>query len=427
MGISSSKQKTTSNETNSQTGTTSPDNPEWVTNALSDYTGRIGSMLDSDPYSMVAPVAPLQQQAFDNTSRLGLWGANNNAASNIAIGAANMGASTVPGSNGYTAARGNASTYTAPTLANPREAQATGYGAAQAGPASMLDNLNAYFSPYKQQVVDSTLADFDHQAGQTRAAQAAEAARSGAFGGSRYGVREAQTEGELARARASTEAGLLDQGFTTAAGLSQSDAANRQQAGLFNADARNAASQFGAGAQNAASLANQGASNQFSLAQAGMDSDSARYAADSANNLNSNYLARADAAAQFGAGAANDMARFNAGQQEAGLGRQLQAASLLNGFGNDYAGNAQRDLALMSDLGGQQRNVEQALRLAPLAQLQAGGSLFGATPFQIFTGQNISSTGTSNGTSTTVSTPSLFSMLEQMSQNAANAYAAGGM
>jgi hypothetical protein len=290
----------------------------------------------------------------------------------------------------------------------------------------VLDNFDAYQSPYTRDVVDTTLADFDADAGRVRAQQAAGAARSGAFGGSRYGIREAETEGELSRARASTAAGLRDQGFRTAAGLSQYDAGNRQQAGLFNADAQNQAGAFGAQALNNASLANQGASNQFSLAQAGMQNDAARYGADASNQFNLDYLGRADTAGQFGAASQNAMEQFNAGQMEAGYGRQLQAAGQLNQFGNDYAGNTQRDIALMSDLGGQQRQIEQGYATAPLAQLQAGGSLFGATPYQLFSGQNINTNGTMQGTNTTTQGMNLFDMLLRGGQAAANAYAAGG-
>jgi hypothetical protein len=391
-----------------------------------DYTGRIGAFGDADPNQFVAGASPLQQKAWGAAdSRLGQWGANNNAASNIALNASNAGANLMPGAAGYTASRGNASTYTAPTLANPREATATGFNPAQTGAASVLDNFSAYQSPYTRDVVDTTLADFDADAGRVRAAQAAGAARSGAFGGSRYGIREAQTEGELSRARASTAAGLRDQGFRTAAGLSQYDAGNRQQAGLFNADAQNQAGAFGASALNNASLANQGASNQFGLAQAGMQNDAARYAADASNTFNQNYLSRADAAAAYGAGATNDMERFNAGQMEAGLGRQLQGSSLLNTFGNDYANNTQRDIALQSDLGGQQRGIEQAYALSPIAQLQTMGGLFGATPYQIFSGQNINTSGTATGNSTTKTSGNLFDMMLQMGSNVANAYASG--
>ncbi|MEA3002179.1 MAG: hypothetical protein QOH81_967 [Sphingomonadales bacterium] len=460
MGLSSSKSTQTSSSNQTQNATTTPQNPSWVTDSLTDYTGRIGSMLDADPNAFVAAASPLQQQAWGNADRLGLWTGNANAASNIALDAANAPASNVPGAAGYGAARGNASTWTPAALANPREVGANGYSAAQAGrvgidpvangrasdahAASLLSGFADYMNPYRDQVVNSAMADFDRQAGQQRAALEAQGARNGAFGGSRFGIAQAELEGNLARARSSSEAGLLSDGFDRAAGLSQFDAANRQQASLFNAqnrtgvstanaaaanqralsqaqldaqtglanaDARSQAAQFGAAAQNAASLANQGASNQFALAQAGMQNDASRYAADAHNELNRDYLTRADQAAQFGASAENAANLFNAQQREAGLNRQLTAASALNGFGSDYGANTRADLGALASLGDAQRQVEQAYALAPLAQLQAGGQLFGATPFQLFTGQNVASNGTSSGTGTTISTPSLFSQL----------------
>lgn len=460
MGLSSSSSKSTTDQTQTQTGTTTPQNPDWVTNALADYTGRIGAMGNVDPYSFVAPTSPLQSQAFANAGNLGQWTGNSNAASHIALNAANAGANLMPGAAGYSAAQGGVSTYDPATLGNAREAGATGYSAGRAGPvsvapttnasasnansASMLDNLSSYMNPYTRNVVNSTLADYDQNAGAQQAAAAAQAAKAGAFGGSRYGIEQAQLASDLARGRATTESGLLNQGFNTAAGLSQSDAANRQQTSLFNAqnatnvdlanagaanqralsqagfdaqvglannDASNQAAQFGAAAQNNASLANQAADNQFALTQAGYQNDAARYGADANNQNMQNSLQRSDAAAQFGANAQNQMEQFNAQQQDNGLNRQLAAANALNGYGNDYAANTRNDLAMMNDLGTSQRQVEQAYDLAPLAQLQAMGSLFGATPYQIFTGQNVTSNGTVNGTTTSTQTPSLFNQL----------------
>jgi len=50
-------------------------------------------------------------------------------------------------------------------------------------------------------------------------------------------VQEAQTEGDLARGRASTEGNLLNQMYTQATGLSAQDAANRQAAQTSNQNA----------------------------------------------------------------------------------------------------------------------------------------------------------------------------------------------
>jgi hypothetical protein len=102
---------------------------------------------------------------------------------------------------------------------------------------SVLDNLSSYYNPYESSVINPVLQQYDYQAGQTRAAQAAQAAAGGAFGGSRYGVQEANTEGQLAMGRASTQGGLLNQMYGQAAGMSAQDAANRQAAMLANQNA----------------------------------------------------------------------------------------------------------------------------------------------------------------------------------------------
>lgn len=99
--------------------------------------------------------------------------------------------------------------------------------------ASLLDNIGAYMSPYTDDVIDTTLAGFDENAGRVRAEQAASGAANDAFGGSRFAVREAITEENLARERASLEAGLRDEGFRFGAQLSDSDAGRRQQADQF--------------------------------------------------------------------------------------------------------------------------------------------------------------------------------------------------
>lgn len=194
MGLSN-KKTAKSTSTSTESASTQRTNPAWVTDALSGYTGKVGGLLDDNPLDYVAPVSGLQTQAGEAAAGLGGWKAG--------LETAGMPTSSVSGS-------------------------------------SLLTGLNDYFSPYKNKVVDATLADFDVDAGRMRAAQAAGAARNSAFGGSRYGVREAQTEGELARGRATAEATLLDEGFNTAAGLSNQDAGRRQQADLANQAAEQA-------------------------------------------------------------------------------------------------------------------------------------------------------------------------------------------
>lgn len=108
-------------------------------------------------------------------------------------------------------------------------------GAQRVQGASLLDGLQNYMSPYTNDVVNTTLAGFDQDAGRTRAQQQLDIAGDTTFGGSGGSILRSLTEGELSRGRASTEAQLRDEGFKTGAGLSATDAGMRQQAGLANA------------------------------------------------------------------------------------------------------------------------------------------------------------------------------------------------
>ena len=91
----------------------------------------------------------------------------------------------------------------------------------------------AYMSPYQQQVIDATMAEFDAQA-QIRENQRAAAALGipGAYGGGREGVQKAVYETESDRNRAALLAQLNQQGYQQASAARQQDLAN--QMGLTN-------------------------------------------------------------------------------------------------------------------------------------------------------------------------------------------------
>jgi hypothetical protein len=97
------------------------------------------------------------------------------------------------------------------------------------------DYIDRYMDPYLNGVVNAAAADFDANAGEVRARQALDLAGSGAFGGSGAALTQSMTEGELARARASTLSALRSQGFTTALGAAAGDAERATQARLANA------------------------------------------------------------------------------------------------------------------------------------------------------------------------------------------------
>jgi hypothetical protein len=97
--------------------------------------------------------------------------------------------------------------------------------------------VQAYTSPYQQQVIDTTLAEFDRQRAIQEKSLADQAIASGAFGGGREGVQRAEFGTQSARDRAALEAQLRQQGFQQAQAARQQDIANRfglgqAQAGL---------------------------------------------------------------------------------------------------------------------------------------------------------------------------------------------------
>ena len=99
--------------------------------------------------------------------------------------------------------------------------QAQQYQTAAAG-LSGPQAYQQFMSPYQQQVIDTTLAEFDTQTAQGVPQLAANAIQAGAFGGGREGVAQAQYASDAAAKRAALQAQLLGQGFTQANQLAQS-------------------------------------------------------------------------------------------------------------------------------------------------------------------------------------------------------------
>ena len=105
-----------------------------------------------------------------------------------------------------------------------------GQGTGVAGYQPFLDQAAAYsgpqayqqfMSPYQQQVIDTTLAEFDTQTAQGVPQLAANAINAGAFGGGRDAIANAQYASDAAQNRALLQAQLLGQGFTQANQLAQ--------------------------------------------------------------------------------------------------------------------------------------------------------------------------------------------------------------
>jgi len=84
--------------------------------------------------------------------------------------------------------------------------------AASAGPTA----YQQFMSPYQQDVIDTTLTEFDRRTQMGLPALAQQAISAGAFGGGREGVQRAEYLSSADRNRAALQAQLLQQGFTQA-------------------------------------------------------------------------------------------------------------------------------------------------------------------------------------------------------------------
>lgn len=93
---------------------------------------------------------------------------------------------------------------------------ANAYNAALAGP-----NIAQFQNPYTQQVINNTMTDIGNAQQTAMNTLGAQASAAGAFGGSRHGVAEAQTNAAFAKQLADTSANLNMQGFNTALGAAQ--------------------------------------------------------------------------------------------------------------------------------------------------------------------------------------------------------------
>ena len=315
--------KTKSSSQSTSTATRTPINPEWVTSGLEGLGGKIMGLANENPRKFVAGASPLQTRAFVDAAKL-KTSPRFNQAGDIFNQVAGAGANTYE-AQGYDAERFDAERFNA---------------------SSLLEGLDKYMSPYTGDVVNTALADYDFGAGETRANQALDEARSGAFGGSGAAITRALTEDSLTRGRGTLSAGLRDTAFTRGAGLSATDAGFRNQAAAANA-------------------------------------------------------AAANQAAAFRAQAENEAGRFNAGAMETALARQLSAGGALGSLGAQEGADTRANVALQGQMGADQRAIVQAQAAAPLSVLQALSGTFSGLPLNLLSGETATENRTASGTEKT--------------------------
>ena len=107
--------------------------------------------------------------------------------------------------------------------------------AAAAGLGSLVgpQAYQPFMSPYQQEVIDTTLAEFDRQQAIQQTGLRDAAIQRGAFGGARSGIQAAEAANQAALGRAGLQAQLLQQGFQQAQAAAANDLAARQGLGQF--------------------------------------------------------------------------------------------------------------------------------------------------------------------------------------------------
>lgn len=207
----------------------------------------------------------------------------------------------------------------------------TGYGeaqdiartGAQYQPGTIAAGMGAYQNPYESQVVQTALSDIERSRQLATQQGAAQAARAKAFGGSRQGVAEAETNRAALEQAARTSAQLRAQGFETAGRFAGQDVGY----GLQGAQQRLAAAQqLGAltQAQQAGQFTGAGqigqmgvAGTQSELARAGMLGGFEQAQAQLALQESQQRAAMAQATSQANLARAAQLAQLGVGGQKA--------------------------------------------------------------------------------------------------------------
>lgn len=308
-----------------------------------------------------------------------------NTAAAQGLQAAQMGASAEMGyrpmavqGGGYRPAQASPTGYTA------AGAVSKGYEAAQSGAAPTLSanqvaggqiagtDLQAYMNPYESQVVQQSLSDIERSRLMQQNIGGAQAGAANAFGGSRQGVAEAETNRAFADQAARTASGLRQAGYQNAQQMAGQDIATGMQASLANQGAN-----LQAGTTSAQLAQQRALQNQSALNQAG------QFGASAANQVALQNQAALNQARQYGAGATNQASLANQGalnqasqfgasqnmqaqlaNQQAGLSgsqQRLQAGSQLGNLSNLGFGMGQTIQGRMDQQGLQQQALQQQL------------------------------------------------------------------
>jgi hypothetical protein len=210
-------------------------------------------------------------------------------------------------------------------------------------------NISGYINPYVENVESRAVEAANRTLQQEKNVIAANAARAGAFGGSRQGLAEGVATAETARNVGDLSARLRADAFNQAAALQAADQARALQASLANQQANLSAGTTTAQLAQQAQLANQAAgmrTGEFNVDRALQASLANQSAGIRTGETNVGQMLQAQLANQ------------QAGSTGAGL--RLQAASGLSNMANQYQQARQQEAALVENVGQQRQAQAQA-------------------------------------------------------------------
>jgi hypothetical protein len=120
------------------------------------------------------------------------------------------------------------------TLQTGAQNAAAGLGSLTgAGAGTGAGSINSYMSPYQQQVMDASLAEFDRNAAMQQTGLRDQSIMSGAYGGARQGVMATEAMRGNNMNRAQLQAQLLNQGFGQAQQARSADLQAQQGLGQY--------------------------------------------------------------------------------------------------------------------------------------------------------------------------------------------------
>jgi hypothetical protein len=355
-----------------QTGIT--ELPEWARGYAKDSLAKASALTDinQNPYktydaNRIAGFSPLQQRAMNEAQNMGTA-----PQLDTASGLAGLAGQRALGTSYDAGQFGNQ--FTAPDAYksgqfNPQEVSAPKLQDYKMGPAQQVgtqdytgQNVSQYMSPYMQNVVDVQQREAQKQADIAGTQRAGQAVRSGAFGGSRAGLMDAEAARNLALQKGDIQA----QGQQAAFQNAQQQFNQQQQANL-QAQLANQGAGLTVGQQNLASQlqtqglgAGQNLQAQLANQQQGM---TAQQLAEQSRQFGAGQgMTAAQQRAQYGQAAqqlGEQSRQYGAGLGMQGLQTGLSAAGQLGTLGGQQFAQGMDLNKMLYGYGGQQQQLEQ--------------------------------------------------------------------